>query len=269
MSQAIGAAVERLLNAAVVTIRPMAGGDLSSVNRVVLEGGRIVVAKRGAQVATEARMLGELAQRNVPAPAVLGVDGGVLLMSEVDAGSRLGGAAWDDLAAVLARLHGNDARRYGWEEDYAFGPVTIDNGWSEDWPAFWAERRLYCHLPHLPAMLRRQIEALGRRIGELLPARPPAALLHGDLWGGNVMVADERITGLIDPACYYGDREVDVAMLALFDAPPEQFFSALNLAEGWRERQSIYRLWPLLVHVRLFGGGYITSAEGALKAIGF
>lgn len=209
MSQAIRAAAERLLNAAVGTIRPMAGGDLSSVNRVVLEDGRTVIAKRGAQVAAEARMLGALARRNVPAPAVLGVDRGVLLMSELDAGSRLEGTAWNDLAAVLARLHGNDARRYGWEEDYAFGPVAIGNSWSEDWPSFWAERRLYCHLPYLPATLRPQIEALGRRIGELLPASPPAALLHGDLWGGNVMVADERITGLIDPACYYGDREVD------------------------------------------------------------
>lgn len=58
-------------------------------------------------------------------------------------------------------------------------------------------------------------------------------------------------------------------MLTLFDAPAEQFFSALNLAEGWRERQSVYRLWPLLVHVRLFGGGYVASAEKALEAIGF
>ena len=269
MTGAIEAAVGRLLGVAVAGVLPMTGGDLSSVSRVALADGGTVIAKCGAQVAAEARMLAALAEREVPAPAVLGVDGEVLLMIELDAGDRLDGAAWDDLAAVLARLHRGDAGRYGWDEDYAFGPVTIGNRWGEDWPAFWAEQRLYCHLPHLPAALGRRIEALGRRIGALLPKRPPAALLHGDLWGGNVLVAGGRISGLIDPACYHGDREVDVAMLTLFDAPPERFFETLELAEGWRERQPLYRLWPLLVHVRLFGGGYVGSVEAALRAVGF
>lgn len=269
MTGAIEAAVERLLGVPIADIRPMAGGNLSSVSRVALADGRTVIAKCGAQVAAEARMLAALAEREVPAPAVLGVDGEVLLMTELDAGGRLDGTAWVDLAAVLARLHRGDAGRYGWDEDYAFGPVAIGNRWRDDWPAFWTEQRLCCHLPHLPAALGRRVEALGRRICELLPARPSAALLHGDLWGGNVLVADGRISGLIDPACYHGDREVDVAMLTLFDAPPERFFETLDLAEGWRERQPVYRLWPLLVHVRLFGGGYIGSAEAALRAVGF
>ena len=269
MTGAIEAAVERLLGVAVAGVRPMTGGDLSSVSRVALVDGRTVIAKCGAQAAAEARMLAALADRAVPASTVLGVDGEVLLMTELDAGGRLDGAAWADLAAVLARLHRDDGGRYGWNEDYAFGPVAIGNRWRDDWPAFWAEQRLCCHLPHLPGALGRRIEALGRRVGELLPARPPAALLHGDLWGGNVLVAGGRISGLIDPACYHGDCEVDAAMLTLFDAPPERFFDALELAEGWRERQPVYRLWPLLVHVRLFGGGYVGSAETALRTVWF
>jgi fructosamine-3-kinase len=267
---AITAAVERVLGVGVAGVAAMAGGDLSSVSRVTLADGRVVVAKKGVGIAAEAGMLAALSAQGVPVPVVLGQDGDVLVMTLVPGGGRLAAAAWDDLAQVLARLHRGDAGRYGWHEDYAFGPVTIGNRWSADWPAFWAEQRLCCHLAHLPPALGRRIEALASRISELLPARPPAALLHGDLWGGNIMVADNgRIGGLIDPACYHGDREVDVAMLTLFDAPPERFFQTLDLADGWRARQPLYRLWPLLVHVRLFGGGYIGSAEAALKMVGF
>lgn len=76
------------------------------------------------------------------------------------------------------------------------------------------------------------------------------------------------MNGLIDPACCHGDREVDVAMLGLFDHPPARFHDALGLAPGWRERQPVYRLWPLLVHVRLFGASYLAPTLGALDSLG-
>ncbi|MGN6376256.1 MAG: fructosamine kinase family protein [Sphingomonas sp.] len=264
----VAAAVERLLDTRVVSSRAMSGGDLSAVYRVELADGQVIVAKIGPLVAVEARMLAALGASGAPAPAVLAVEGEMLLMTLVPGGGGIGGTAWDDLAAVLARLHDGDAGRYGWDEDYAFGAVAIGNGWSADWPRFWAEQRLLCHVDHVPAALARRLETLAARVGDLLPARPPAALLHGDLWGGNVVVDGARIRGLVDPACYFGDREVDAAMLTLFDAPPERFFDALELTPGWRARQPIYRLWPLLVHVRLFGGSYVGSAHAALDAVG-
>ena len=243
----------------------MTGGDLSAVQRLALADGRTIVAKHGPRVQAEARMLDAIRSRGVPAPAVLGVVGEVMLLEWLTGSGGIA-AAWDDLARVLDRLHNGDERRYGWPEDYAFGPVAIANGWSDDWPTFWAERRLRCHLPYLPVGLARRVEALTERVGELLPARPAAVLLHGDLWGGNVLADGARVGGLIDPASYYGDREVDVAMLTLFDAPPERFFAALEPAPGWRKRLPVYRLLPLLVHVRLFGGGYTGSAAAALDA---
>ena len=103
---------------------------------------------------------------------------------------------------------------------------------------------------------------------DLLPAEPNASLLHGDLWGGNVLSQGTRVAALIDPACYHGDREVDAAMLTLFDHPPLRFFDALELDAGWRERQPVYRLWPLLVHLRLFGGHYRRSVEESLRRLG-
>jgi fructosamine-3-kinase len=76
------------------------------------------------------------------------------------------------------------------------------------------------------------------------------------------------VAALIDPACYHGHREVDIAMLTLFDHPPEAFFAALSLEPGWRERLPVYRLWPLLVHLRLFGESYRGAVDRALAACG-
>jgi len=94
------------------------------------------------------------------------------------------------------------------------------------------------------------------------------SLLHGDLWSGNILVSGETVTGLIDPACYHGDREVDLAMLHLFDRPPQRFLDAFAPEPGWRARQPVYRLWPLLVHLRLFGDGYRPAVESCLAELG-
>ena len=134
--------------------------------------------------------------------------------------------------------------------------------------AFWGAHRIACHAPHVAPDLARRLEHLAGRLGEHLPPHPPAALLHGDLWGGNVLVGASGTVSLIDPACYHGDREVDVAMLTLFDDPPASFFDALGLGAGWRGRLPAYRLWPLLVHLRLFGDGYRRRVEAALGALG-
>ncbi|WP_109809599.1 fructosamine kinase family protein [Sphingosinithalassobacter portus] len=272
-----------LAGSAVTVCTPLSGGDLSSVARFALADGRAGVAKSGPDVAIEAAMLCAMAATGARVPEVLAQNDGLLLMALVPGRSGPSGA-WDDLAGQLGLLHREDDGsavaahrspsrrdgdgRYGWSCDYAFGKVAIINTPADAWPRFWAENRLLCHVPHLHPRLARRVEALAARIGEHLPVSPPPALLHGDLWGGNVMAQGSRVTGLIDPACYYGDREVDAAMLTLFDSPPPRFFDAMALAPGWRERQPVYRLWPLLVHVRLFGGGYDAMAEQALEALG-
>ncbi|QIG79277.1 fructosamine kinase family protein [Stakelama tenebrarum] len=260
-----------LAGSAVTACTPLSGGDLSLVVRFVLADGRDGVAKSGPDVAIEAEMLRTMAVTGVRVPEVLAVGEGLVLMGLVPGQSGPSGA-WDDLAGQLNLLHRGDGGKgepaYGWPSDYAFGKVAILNKPANEWPAFWAENRLRCHIPHLRPQLARRVEALVDAIGEHLPQSPPPALLHGDLWGGNVMAQGGRVTGLIDPACYHGDREVDAAMLTLFDSPPVRFFDALGLAPGWQERRPVYRLWPLLVHVRLFGGGYEASVARDLAALG-
>lgn len=257
-----------LLGVPVRAARRLSGGDLSTVTLLELDDGRSVVAKQGGMADIEAGMLRAIAASGAPAPAVLGVEGDLLLLERLDSdGGPSGG--WPSLAAALALLHASLGHGYGWDEDYAFGRVGILNGRAGDWAGFWADNRLRCHLPHVDSALARRLGALADRCGELLPLDPPPSLLHGDLWGGNILVAGGRVTGLIDPACYHGDREVDVAMLTLFDHLPADFVELLALPEGWRRRQPLYRLWPLLAHLRLFGAAYRSRIEADLVALGF
>ena len=257
-----------LLGARVESVTQISGGSLSSVSRLGLVGGGTAIAKTGSLVAMEATMLEAVRGRGVPTPTILAMEAELLILEDLPAAGQLA-RAWAQLADVLDHLHMPTGNPYGWDGDYAFGNVAIPNGRKSSWVEFWGDNRLRCHLPHVDRHLGDRLEELVRRLGDFLPDHPPAVLLHGDLWGGNILVNDVSISGLIDPAAYYGHREVDLAMLSLFDHPPVAFFEACGLEEGWRERQPIYRLWPLLVHARLFGGSYVRQASACLGEIGF
>lgn len=257
-----------LLRARVDSATRLSGGDLSSVSRLTLADGRSIIAKRGPLVAVEADMLDAIRASAVPVPVVYAAEAGLLLLEDLPASGKLA-RSWGHLAEILDHLHTPTAQPYGWEQDYAFGPVAIDNGRTANWVEFWADRRLRCHLSHIEPHLAHRVARLADRLAEHIPSTPPAALLHGDLWGGNILVERDHVAGLIDPACYYGDREVDLAMLSLFDQPPAAFYDACGLAAGWEERQPLYRLWPLLVHVRLFGGAYHQQAGACFDRLGY
>jgi fructosamine-3-kinase len=246
----------------------LSGGDLSQIVRITLADGREAIVKNGPAPRIEAAMLKAIAASGAPAPAVLGVSDEALVLELLPTGGALHGA-WASLGTALATLHRVTGERYGWPQDYAFGPLTIANGWANDWPSFWAERRLLVHLAHLPPPLARRIEALAADLPNRLPSNPTPSLLHGDLWGGNVLVAGSRVSGLIDQACNYGHVEVDLGMLTLFDRPDGAFYDAYGpLEPGLEERLVIYRLWPALVHLRLFGGGYRPMVERFLSEAG-
>lgn len=261
--------VERLAGSPVASQRRYPGGDISGASEIRLADGRTIVAKHGPMVDVEARMLEVMGRSSAPVPRVLGYADNVLLIEHLPSDGALGGKAWFSLAEALGALHAEHGEAYGWIEDYALRSVVVENAPAPDWPAFWGERRLRCHAPYLPAGLARRVEALADALPELLPASPARSLLHGDLWGGNVLVSGESISGLIDPCSYYGDREVDVASLTVFDAPPPEFFEALRLERGWQARLPVYRLWMWLLHVRLFGESYKPAVERELATLGF
>ena len=257
-----------LLQGVLARSHAVAGGDLSGVVEIELTDGRIAIVKGGAAPPTEAAMLRAIAAAGAPAPHVLANDDSVLVVERVDTRGSIG-QAWSELGRTLAVLHAAHGPRYGWDDDYAFGTVAIENAWTDDWVGFWCDRRLLNQTKHLPADLARRVETLARDLPARLPGMPTPALLHGDLWGGNILVTADQVCNLIDPACYYGHAEVDFAMLALFNEPgPELFEMYGGLEVGYDERLPVYQLWPALVHLRLLGAGYRSLVERLLAAIG-
>jgi len=119
-----------------------------------------------------------------------------------------------------------------------------------------------------------RIEKLATKLGDLLEEPNEPSLLHGDIWSGNVLAGDHHITGFIDPAIYFGHPEIELAFISLFNTFGPRFFNHYNelrpVTPGFFEtRRDIYNLFPLLVHVRLFGGGYVSSVDENLTRLGF
>ena len=193
-------------------------------------------------------------------------------------------SSWRELGRNLAGLHRSWSEdRYGWPSHNVIGTLDQANGWFDDWCQFWAEKRilpLAWSLRAAGAIASEQltvIEEFAHRVDTLLAPAARAdgpSLLHGDLWSGNVLFAHDGKAVLIDPAVYVGHREVDLAMCRLFGGFPATFYHAYAetwaLQPGHELRLPAYQLYPLLVHARLFGGGYVPAAlraaETALSA---
>jgi fructosamine-3-kinase len=247
----------------------LAGGDLSEVLLVPRDEGPALVAKGGPNAAAEAAMLRALAGAGARAPAVEGEYGAILLIDHIPNDGVMSPNAWADIGAAVAALHAHRGEAYGWPVDYALGTVSLDNREGRDWVRFWGEQRLVAVSSLLDRPWRVRVEALAHRLGTLIPHDPAPALLHGDLWSGNLLVADGRLAAFIDPACYYGHAEVDLAMLCLFGAPPAEFWAAYGDGEaGWEDRQPVYQLFPALVHLRLFGATYAPMVDRLLGTLG-
>ena len=258
----------RLLSRNIARVTRLHGGDLSEVLRLTFAGGATAIVKSGPAPETEAAMLAAIRAAGAPAPGVLAASANALVLEDLPESGGPDDAAWGDLGRHLRTLHAATGPRFGWDTDYAFGPVPIRNAWADDWPTFWAENRLLPDLARLPSPLRPSLERIAAALPGLLPSRPPASLLHGDLWAGNLMANGPRLSALIDPACYYGHAEVDLAMLDLFGHPAQTFRATYGApASGWPTRRAIYQLWPAIVHLRLFGTGYLPLAQRLVDQI--
>ncbi|MEQ3626284.1 MAG: fructosamine kinase family protein [Celeribacter sp.] len=264
----LSARVTGLLGREVVGLLPLGGGDLSTVYAATLRDGDTVVVKPGPHVVAEAEMLAAIRASGCPTPEVVHASGNLMVMQQLASGGVPGSEGWAELGLALRQLHGATGPAYGRECDHAFGPALIPNGRVAEWPLFWAENRLLAWPETLPQKIAARVEHVANRIDELLPAEPPAALLHGDLWSGNVLWTPEgRLSGLIDPASYHGHGEVDLAMLHLFGRPDDALHIAYGTDPAFLQRRAVYQLWPALVHLRLFGRGYLAMVTDLLDRL--
>lgn len=262
--------VSDLTGVSELRLERLAAESLSEVLLVRWPDGRRSVAKSGPALDAEAAMLRALAAAGAPAPAIEAEHDGVLLLEYVENDGAFSASAWSDIGTRLRNLHAHRGPYYGWPVDYALGTVTLHNREGDDWPRFWGEQRLIPTAALLDRSWRERIDRLAARLDDLLPPQPPPALLHGDLWTGNMLVRAGRLAGLVDPACYHGDAEVDLAMLELFSTPPPSFDEAYGpLEAGWRERRPVYQLFPALAHVRLWGPSYDGMTDRLLSSLGF
>jgi fructosamine-3-kinase len=241
----------------------IAGGDINDAWRVELADGRRIFVKTHASppagmYAAEAAGLAWIGEGPLRVPRVIAAGESFLALEWLDLSGR-GGAAFEaQLGRGLAALHRLGAPAFGHAEPSFLATIPQDNTPEDDVVTHWIERRVRPLCSRARLGLDRQLDALAQRRDRFGPPEPPARL-HGDLWWGNVVACDGAPM-LIDPAVYGGHREVDLAMLALFGGVSDTLIAAYDevwpLASGWRDRVTLWQLYPLAAHAVLFGGGY-------------
>lgn len=181
---------------------------------------------------------------------------------------------WVQLGRGLALLHAENASHFGLDHDNYMGSLKQKNSAHSNWIEFFIHQRID---PQIKLALannkigkndKKAIEALYPKLPDLFPAEKPS-LTHGDLWSGNIMPGSNGEPALIDPAVSFAHRETDIAMTQLFGSLPNEFYASYNeinpLTVGWKDRLELYNLYPLLVHVNLFGGGYLSQVMQIVK----
>ncbi len=177
-----------------------------------------------------------------------------------------------NFADSLAKLHQTTQQQYGLAYDNYIGYLPQKNDLKDSWVDFFIENRLQFQInlagDVIPTKILHLFDRLYQKLPELLWIAPPA-LLHGDLWSGNYFYNLQGQAVIFDPAVYYGHREVDLAMMQLFGGFPKEIYerynSILPMEQGWQGRLKIYQLYPLLVHVNLFGTSYLSGINRILS----
>ena len=279
----IAEGVEVSLGERLRSARPMGGGCIGEVYRVELEDGTPLVAKvdRAAEshLDREAYMLRYLRENSgLPVPEVYHGSETLLLMEFIEGSSRFSTGAEHHAAELLAALHDVTADSYGHERNTLIGSLDQPNPWRKSWIEFFREHRLLylADVAHesgrLPAEDRGRIDRLAGKLEDLIEEPDRPSLIHGDVWRANVLAKGDRISAFLDPAIYHADREMELAFISLFNSFGQSFLDRYReirgIRDGFETRRDLYNLYPLLVHVYFFGGGYLGSVQDTLSRLG-
>ncbi len=277
ISKVIGAKVEFL------NYSHVGAGSINETLQVNTSHGVYFVKKNSAlrypkMFEKEARGISLLGDTNeIVIPEIIGYDEnsseGFLILKYIESGIKQD-SFWELFGKQLASLHKHTDDLFGLDYDNYIGSLKQSNNKNDSWSAFLRDERLEIQLKMARdrnLILKDTVSNFHRfynRIDEIFPEEPPA-LIHGDLWSGNFMVNQNDNPVIIDPAVYYGHREMDIAMSQLFGGFDIEFYESYNthypLENGWQQRMELCNLYPLMVHVNLFGGSYVGSVNSIIK----
>lgn len=281
MHESTAAAVEDWADCPVEATTELDGGQIGAVNRVDLADGRRVAVKTAdIDLTTEARMLAHLREAgDLRVPDVYHARADLMVMEFVAGESTVTPAVERDLAERLASLHAVEGDSFGFPFDTLTGLYRQPNPWTDDWATFFADQRLGYAADRagdectLPAHIGERLDALADDLPGLLDHDPTPGLVHGDVWDANLLTDGESVRAFLDPACYYADPEVELAYVEWTGVGGDTFFEryreVAGITAGYDERRLVYRVYPLLTHVRYFGGDYLDPLEGVLERLGY
>ena len=261
---------------------PLGGGCIHHANRIETQKGTFFLKYNHLREAhnfeVESQGLQLLAEtQTLHVPKVIGrgsTDSHTWLALEfIDSASRSANY-WQDFGRKLALLHRYSSETFGLDYDNYIGALPQQNNKHKNWINFFIQERIQPMLDMAISKrafgsdIQHSFDKLFQRLPDIFPEETPA-LLHGDLWGGNIVTNQHGEAAIIDPAVYFGHREIELAFMTLFDRQPQEFYDAYEevkpLSPGWWDRLDLYNLYPLLVHVNLFGGGYASSVKQILQ----
>jgi len=268
-----------------VRVASVFGGDINACYRLSINGRDYFLKTNSVDrlwmFEAEMAALNEITRTGtvrVPLPICTGVvEGQSFLALEWLELHPLDGAAAGQFGRVLAALHRHTAEQFGWYRNNTIGTTPQTNTFATEWISFWKSNRLGFQLD----LAARQgytgrVQELGERLlkncDRLFSDYTPApSLLHGDLWRGNTACSAAGQPIIFDPASYYGDREADLAMTALFGGFPDTFMASYSAAwpidEGYGLRRDFYNIYHLLNHLNLFGRGYLAQSEALMHRV--
>jgi len=225
--------------------------------------------------------LSEIAQTNTikaPRPILTGVaaNQAFLVLEFIDISDK-NSQSDTQLGHQLAALHKIQQSFFGWHTNNTIGSTPQINDSSVHWLTFWQSHRLnfQLSLAERNGYKGRLIQS-GNKLSDSLhyffnSYSPHPSLLHGDLWSGNAAMTTQGKAIIYDPACYYGDRETDIAMTELFGGFSSHFYQAYNKAypldSGYSTRKTLYNLYHILNHLNLFGSSYQQQAQNMIDSL--
>ena len=275
---------EEKLGNKILKITSLSGGCISDAYKITTKDNSNFLLKYNPSVSTdmflkEANGLIELSKSGtIRNPEVLGFDTDYILLEYITTGNKKKNF-FENFGMNFAKMHKFTAENYGFYEDNYIGSNPQKNIPNEtekkDWASFYFHKRILFQLQLAEKLgnsteeLRSGISKLEEKITTIISSNENPSLLHGDLWGGNYMIDENGQAVLIDPAVYYGNREVDLGMTKLFGGFSSEFYSAYNkefpIEDGYEYRENIYKLYHVLNHLNLFGGGYYSQALSLIK----